>query len=193
MMLLRRWRLPLGLTLFVTLIALGGSELNTFLRFDRDAILQGEIWRLLSGHLAHLGWSHWALNVAGLALIWLLVGDRFNERQWLLILAGLALLIGLGLLIFNPALAWYVGLSGVLHGLLTAGAVAEVRCGDRNGYLLLAVVAAKLFWEQWAGPLPGSGASAGGAVIVDAHLYGGLGGLLFGRLLNPHCRRDNAP
>jgi rhomboid family GlyGly-CTERM serine protease len=193
MMLLRRLRLPLGLTLLVTLTALGGSELTAVLRFDSADIWQGELWRLFSGHLVHLGWSHWALNVAGLVLIWALVGEYFKEWQWLLILAGLALLISLGLLVFNPALGWYVGLSGVLHGLLTVGAIAQVRCAHSSGYLLLILVAAKLFWEQWAGPLPGSEISTGGTVIVDAHLYGGLSGLLFGALLKPRCQKNSAP
>ena len=40
------------------------------------------------------------------------------------------------------------------------------------------IVAGKLAWEQFAGPLPGSESGSGGPVIVDAHLYGAVGGLL---------------
>jgi len=178
--------LPLALTLCVTLLALGGSGLTAILRFDRVALLHdGQIWRLFTGHLVHLGWSHTGLNVAGLALIWALVGLRFDNRQWSAIIVMLMLGISLGLLIFNPTLAWYVGLSGVLHGMLVAGAVADIRSGDKTAWLLLVLIAAKLAWEQMAGALPGSAAAAGGAVIVDAHLYGGLCGLLLGTLFKP--------
>jgi len=93
-----------------------------------------------------------------------------------IIFAGSALGIGLGLLIFNPELDWYVGLSGVLHGLLVAGAIIEVRRDRLSGYALLILIAATLLWEQIAGPLPWSGVTAGGTVIIHAHLYGGLCG-----------------
>ncbi len=178
--------LPLALTLCVTLLALGGSELTAILRFDRGALLHDvQVWRLFTGHLVHLGWSHTGLNIAGLALIWMLVGHRFTTWQWSVISIALMLGISLGLLIFNPTLSWYVGLSGVLHGLLVAGAVADIRSGDKTAWLLLILIAAKLAWEQMTGALPGSEAAAGGAVIVDAHFYGGLFGLLLGGLFKP--------
>jgi len=47
-------KFPITITLIVTLIALIGSDANHWLRFDRDALLNGEVWRLISGHFAHL-------------------------------------------------------------------------------------------------------------------------------------------
>ena len=44
--------------------------------------------------------------------------------------------------------------------------------------MLAVFVAGKLLWEQTVGPLPGSESSAGGTVIVNAHLYGAVGGVL---------------
>lgn len=182
---LRPYLLPLALALCVTLVALGGSAANELLRYDRAALLQGQWWRLLSGHLAHLGWSHLALNLAGLTLVWALVGERLSTLRWLVVIIAAALGISVGLLAFHPELAWYVGLSGILHALLVAGSLAALRSGDGRAALLLALVWAKLVWEQLAGPLPGSVASSGGAVIVDAHFYGGLIGTLCGGLLRP--------
>jgi len=37
---------------------------------------------------------------------------------------------------------------------------------------------AKLAYEQLYGALPGSAATAGGPVIVDAHLYGSIAGII---------------
>ncbi len=187
---LRAHSLPLVLALCVTLFALGGSELTAILRFDREALLHdGQLWRLFTGHLVHLGWSHTGLNVTGLALIWVLVGHRFDHQQWSAIIIVLMLGTSLGLLLFNPTLTWYVGLSGVLHGLLLAGAVADIRSGDKTAYVLLILVIAKLAWEQIAGALPGSESAAGGNVIVDAHFYGGLCGLALGALFKPKTER----
>ncbi len=159
--------------------ALGGEEARQLLRYERGAILQGEAWRLLTAHLVHLGPSHLLLNLAGLGLVQLLVGPYLPPRAWwaALLLAGLA--VSGGLLLLDPGLRWYVGLSGALHGLLAAGALAALLAGGApwEGGLLLALLAAKLAWEQLAGPLPGSEAAAGGPVVVDAHLYGALGGL----------------
>ena len=59
---------------------------------------------------------------------------------------------------------------------------------DREAIILAAFVIAKIAWEQFAGPMPGSEATTGGKVIVEAHLYGAFGGLLAGLL----CRY-NAP
>ncbi len=182
---LHKFRLPLILSAIILILALSGESVQMALRYDRTAILNGEWWRLLTAHLLHLGWSHLLMNLAGLGLVWALVGDSLSNRNWLIILLADALITGLALLIFNPQLGWYVGLSGVLHGLLVAGIIADVRCGHHAMLLLLAALVFKLGWEQLAGPLPGSESTAGGTVIVDAHLYGALGGLLLGFLLPP--------
>lgn len=175
---MHQFRIPLLLSALIVVLALPGDSTQALLRYDRAAILDGQWWRLLSAHLLHLGGSHLLMNLAGLWLIWLLVGSALSPRSWLILLFADALITTLALLILNPQLDWYVGLSGVLHGLLVAGAIADIRAGHRGTWLLLGAVACKLGWEQLAGPLPGSEASAGGAVIVDAHLYGALGGLL---------------
>ena len=170
--------LPIILTVCVTLVMVFGSTASDWLRFDRHAILQGQLWRLLTAHLTHLGWSHLAMNVAGLWLIWFLFGQRLSTGYWLLILLGSALGVSLGLLAFHPDILWYVGLSGVLHGLFVGGCLMDIRSGRKDALLLFALIVAKLAWEQFSGPLPGSEATAGGKVVVDAHLYGAICGVV---------------
>ena len=71
-----------------------------------------------------------------------------------------------------------MGLSGVLHGALAAGAIGWWRHESRPLALALtAVLVGKLAWEQWHGALPLSGDMP---VVVDAHLYGAIGGALAG-------------
>ncbi|MCW8918629.1 MAG: hypothetical protein OQL08_07405 [Gammaproteobacteria bacterium] len=55
--------------------------------------------------------------------------------------------------------------------------------GEREALLLLLMVSAKVAWELWQGPLPGSREAAGGEVVVQAHALGYLSGALFTLLL----------
>jgi len=104
-----------------------------------------------------------------------------------LILLGSAVVIDLGFVLFEPQLLWYVGLSGVLHGALAAGAIAWWQHETRPLALALtAILAGKLSWEQWHGALPLSGDMP---VIVDAHLYGAIGGLVVAAGLWVYSRR----
>jgi hypothetical protein len=69
-------------------------------------------------------------------------------------------------------------MSGLLHGLLVAGIITRLRSLDIETGVLLLLLIAKIGYEQLNGPLPGSEGTSGGAVVVDAHLYGALGGIL---------------
>ena len=177
------WLVPGIVVLCALTLLLAGDPGREWLRFDRAGIAAGEVWRLLTGHLVHLGVSHTLLNLAGLILVWFLVGRAYAWQQWLWVMAGSIAAIDLGLWFGAPSLEWYVGLSGLLHGMLAAGIVAGLAGRSAETLLLAVVVAGKLAWEQFAGPLPGSEATSGGAVIVDAHLYGVIGGTLVALVL----------
>lgn len=181
--LLRVHALPLTLVALSTLCAIVGTTATQWLRYDRGEILHGQWWRLITGNIVHLGWPHLLLNLMGLILVWLLFRPALSTRSWLVVTAVSAAAVGCGLLAFDPALQWYVGLSGVLHGLFAAGVVSALFAGNRGDWLLLALFVAKIVWEQLEGSMPGSAAIAGGPVIVDAHLYGAIGGAITALLL----------
>ncbi|MCH9693711.1 MAG: rhombosortase, partial [Gammaproteobacteria bacterium] len=173
---LSKWWLPLALIAIALAAALAGELGRDWLRYDRIWIAQGEGWRFLSAHIVHLGWSHLLLNALGLLLVWYLVGANLSSRRWLSIMLIVILCIDAGLWWLNPGLLWYVGLSGLLHGMLVAGLAASLpRLSAENAVLGLLLLL-KLGWEQFGGPLPGSEVSSGGPVVVDAHLYGAVGG-----------------
>jgi rhomboid family GlyGly-CTERM serine protease len=161
-------------------ISLQYAGLDDVLRWERSLIDQGHWWLLLTGNFVHLGQSHLWMNIAGFVLVVALVWAHFSAKQWLLVIVVSSLFVGVGLWIFNPNVTGYVGFSGTLHGLILAGCLADLRSYPKSAATLLALVIAKLTWEQIAGPLPGSESTAGGSVLVDSHLYGAIGGAIIG-------------
>lgn len=157
-------------------LAAWGHTAVIALRYERDAIAAGEWWRLLTAHLVHLGFGHALLNVGGLALVWALFAREYSLRRWWVIVLVAMAAIDAGLWLFDPEVSWYVGASGVLHGALAAGVIGKLRRREREGWVLAAFLVGKLCYEQTAGVMP---LSAGiGPVIVSAHLYGTVGGLV---------------
>lgn len=165
-------------------ISFGGPHLRDLLQFNRGDFLNGEAWRALTAPLVHLNWDHSLLNIGTLLIIWALFGRAFNERAWILIIIGCSLAVSFGILFFNPEITWYVGLSGILYGFLTAGAIADWHDNKwlSSGVILFMVT--KLTWEQLHGPISLSESLALGKVLVDTHLYGSLSGAIIGWALS---------
>ena len=165
----------LAVALLVPLaLAAGGQPWRTALEYQRAGLAAGEAWRLLTAHLVHLGVRHLWLDLAGLALLWGLYARALRPVAWLVALAAAVAAIDAGLWWLAPAVDWYVGLSGVLHGAWAAGAIGAWRESRGLAAASLALLAAKLAAEQWQ---QGGVAGTGLPVVVDAHLYGALGGL----------------
>lgn len=178
------WGLALGLTCLALLATeLGGDAARLALRYDRGALAGGEWWRLLTAHVVHLSFEHAVLNMLGLVLMWALFAREYTPRGWLLILASTVIAIDLGLWLGDSTVQWYVGSSGVLHGVLAAGTLAYLRRRDPLGWILALFMVGKLIYEQWVGALPL--VTGGASVVVDAHLYGVLGGLVAALFLMP--------
>ena len=164
-------QVPLAVAAASLAAAALGSAGRLWLRWDREGIAAGEWWRLVTGHFVHLGPGHLLLNLAGLALVWALVGDRYRPAGWWLVVALCLAGMDGGFWFLDAGLSWYVGLSGLLHGLLMAGTLDRLRAAPLESAVLALLVAGKLAYEQFVGPLPGSETSAGGPVKIGrAHV-----------------------
>jgi rhomboid family GlyGly-CTERM serine protease len=183
-----RWGLAL-LIACVLLIApeAGGDAGRLALRYEREAIAAGEWWRLLTAHFVHLGLEHAALNALGLVLMWALFARDFRPAGWLAIVATSLVAIDIGLWLRDSTVQWYVGSSGILHGIMAAGTVAHVRRRDLDGWILAVFIVVKLSYEQWSGALPFSDGES--SVVVSSHLYGAIGGLIASAFLKPAGER----
>jgi rhomboid family GlyGly-CTERM serine protease len=171
------WALPLAIIVAAAVLQLAGDVPS--LRYERGAWL-AEPWRLLTAHLVHLGWIHLALNMAALLITWSLLGRAISAGGWCAVIVTCAVAVSLGLAWFSPAVAWYVGFSGILHGMLVAGAFAGLRRMRLMSSILLALLLAKLGFEQFVSGSDVTAMLIGGDVIVDAHLYGAIAGAFCG-------------
>jgi rhomboid family GlyGly-CTERM serine protease len=177
--------LPVGCAMLL-LPVLAGDAGREALRYDRTALAAGQWWRLLTAHFVHLDFDHAALNSLGLVLMWALFARDYRPLHWLAILIGSIAAIDAGLWLRDSTVSWYVGSSGALHGIMAAGTLAHLRRRDLDGWILAAFVVVKLAYEQSAGALPFTDSHAG--VVVDAHLFGTVGGAGVAAFLQP--RRD---
>ncbi len=156
-----------------------------FLLLDRDSVLSGELWRLFTGHLVHAGRDHLLWDVLALVGIGFLFEEYMRDRFWQ-VLGVSALVVGAGLVILEPGLPDYRGLSGVLNGLWVAGALlgarAEIAAGNRPvAWLCVAAVVlglAKILLEAHFGPLFTDEARLGAPTVLLSHALGFAGGVI---------------
>jgi rhomboid family GlyGly-CTERM serine protease len=156
------------------------------LRYDRFGLMDGEMWRVLTAHLVHLNLPHLFLNLFGLFLICELLWGELPLRHGIGLLAFSGMAISACLWWLHPELAWYAGLSGVLHG-LWAGCVfygllhtANTSPRSRLPYLIGAfLLMSKLLVEFYDGPSEYTEKLIGGGVLTASHLYGALAGAVY--------------
>lgn len=164
----------------VTLIissAFIGDKLTLLLRFEREAILSGELYRLFTAHFVHLNWIHALMNVAATIIGWYLLRDSMTNRQWILSIAISGLVVSV-LLFSLPELEWYVGFSGIIHGLMLQGLILQKHLRFIEKALMVSALLLKVFYELWQGSSAADLEFIDGNIIVEAHLFGLLAGLV---------------
>lgn len=175
-------------------------------RFGWDASLVGEQpWRYVTCHFVHLSRLHLVTNLVALVLLaWSVMllpvqGEESESKLWSrsgavsIAMVGGWVGISLGLRIDVWPIDWYVGLSGLLYGvvggILLLIALDSGRMRLMAGVLLIACTA-KIGVDIYAGI--GTIGVSGVPVATPVHLYGYLGGL-FGVATHQIFLRWRAP
>lgn len=148
------------------------------LRYERSTFTE-QLWQGLSHALIHVNLQHMSLNILALICLFTLFPEAFRSYLWLLVLAFSAIASSAGLYFYSPDIDWCVGLSGALHGLI----VYSVLRTNAGLFWLLAIVA-KIIIEQsqifsdaeW---VLTTAYYIQHPVVIDAHLWGAIGGLVF--------------
>ena len=168
----------------LAVLGVGHEWANPWLEFDRAAIEQGQVWRIVTCHLVHLNVWHLLLNLAGLLLCGVFFADLLDRWRFWSWLGFCSLVAGLALYGLDSQLRYYVGLSGILHGLLVLCLLLGWRGNPWLHSLVLLIIAGRLFSEH----NPGYDINylhnwIDGSVYVNAHLYGAVSGLMLWGLL----------
>ncbi len=116
-----------------------GPAVGVPLLTEREAILAGELWRLLTGHLVHTDLGHLIPDLG----VWLVFGALYETapgrgrvgRLAVTVLVG-ALAVGLWLVACEPAIERYAGLSGLLNTVAAVGLIDLWRATGRPLFLV---------------------------------------------------------
>ncbi len=168
----------------VVCTAATGEFAASYLEFDRPAILDGEWWRLLTGHLTHFGWWHLTTNLIYLGVLVFLLG-QLPVRGWLGYTAFVAVVVPVVLLVEPEPLVQYRGISALLYGLTAWCSLVLAGQGRRYLYgvpiIIIVFIALDLLGYSIPRNLP-----AGVTAYPLAHLYAVVAALLWyftGRIL----------
>jgi rhomboid family GlyGly-CTERM serine protease len=167
------------LILIAAVIHLLEPQASQWLAYYHTGIIQFELWRLITATFCHSNLNHLLINLFGLIVTLLLFIDTFKATKLYPLIIFNSLFIGVILFLFEPQVIWYVGLSGVLHGLFSYGVAADISKKDRWGILLGCGLAIKITYEQIYGAQQSTIALIEAPVLVNAHLYGALSGIVF--------------
>ena len=150
---------------------------SQWLEFNRNRIDQGQWWRLLTCHWVHLSLLHAMGNIGGLALLAAITRRTVKDSVLAWLLLWCSCITGLGLILLAADLQRYVGLSGVLHGVLMVAPFLASGYSRRVALLFAGLIVVKVLWEQT--PFYSDQAIMaiiGGRVETRAHLLGVIAG-----------------
>ncbi len=149
----------------------------------------GEPWRWLTGHFVHVNWQHALINAVALWVVARLFAPDLGPARQLSALLVAALTISACLWLIYPAIAWYRGLSGALHGLFFAGSAIWLIKAKPRRFQQLWLPSALFFggWIKVVLEQPGGATTPyaewlGAGVVPQAHLVGAACGTLLGLL-----------
>jgi rhomboid family GlyGly-CTERM serine protease len=146
-------------------ILLLGDDAARALRYERNALLDGQLWRAVTGHFVHVSWLHLGFELLGATLAVVLF------RPWLGWGAPLLCALGTsaGLFLFELRARSYCGLAGALHGIFVYGALVGWRRHRLAAWLVvIGVVLLKLLVDVGSGDVTLTGADEPAANLAGA-------------------------
>lgn len=173
--------------LALALELVGGT--GAALELRRDSVLS-EPWRLVTGHLVHFGFQHFALDVLAFFVLTALC-ERSGRGATLRVLALSAVSVSAAVLLFCPELTHYRGLSGIDSALFAYLARALWRRPTPGPLILVAqrlpllLFAGKLSIEALAGTTLFVSPTEDFSPVPIAHIAGGLTGWALARRGSP--------
>jgi len=159
-----------------------GQALFVFGAKNRELILRGEVWRLITANYLHGGLLHLLMNCYALTTLGTLVEESFGARKFFLIYTTCGVAAFLTSTLFSPVPA--IGASGALFGLMGFGIIFGRFRGGSVGRLVSDQLMRWLIYGAVMLFVPG---------IDNLAHFGGLvtGGLL-GTIVSPGAPRTRS-
>lgn len=155
------------------------AQTSEWLAYYHTGITQFELWRLITATFSHTNFNHLIMNLVGLIVTLGLFYDTFKKTLISPLIIFSSLFIGFALFFLEPDVIWYVGFSGVLHGLFSYGVISDIHHKDKWGYLLAFGLFIKVSYEQLFGAQQSTIVLIDAPVLINAHLYGVIAGIVF--------------
>lgn len=177
--------IPLLIAALAALVT-ASAELSGGAALDSSRVLGGELWRLFSGHLAHLSWRHFLMDAPVFVALHATLGRRSSRSS----VAGLMLFSSLSVSVTVVAAGMhevYGGLSGL--SCAAAGALLAGMVREEPSRPIPWLLAAAFCWYL----LSLEGFASGVAVAHEAHLAGAFSGALFAFLSPAGAERVTVP
>lgn len=151
------------------------ADVSACLVYDRQAILNGEFWRLLTSHLVHFNLPHLVFDLSAFGLAgWVIEMRGCRHFGWLCIAMGAC--ISLFLMLMKTEIAFYGGLSGPACGAFVYLALCGLQDSRPWGFIsrmVLFMIALKIVIEALQGEFfLKSMAAASVEPIWEAHAIG---------------------
>ena len=177
-----------GLSLF---IFIGDPKFSEALVYNRQAILNGEMWRIITAPLVHFSGSHLFWNLAVLGIVGCVLEISGCTGLWM-VYGFSSLLSGVFCIITLPEVSFYGGLSG-----LATGAVAYLcfwNLGNTNDKFIwlgiLILVAIKIGFEFCTNNTFFTSIDHGFFKVLPwVHLFGFSGAVAAGSSFIPEIRK----
>lgn len=177
----QRW--PVVTSWFVLSAVVVGyvPSLRDFLIYDREAILSGQLWRMFTGHFVHFSSSHLFYDATALGIAsWIIESQDLRYGRLLLLLAPVV--ISIALIIFEPQMQFYGGLSGVATAAVVYLAVGGLRQKSPWRAICagaLVLIATKIVFESTTNGMLFVTAEEPAFISVTSHVAGVVVGTIY--------------
>lgn len=149
----------------------------------KTPIQDGEYWRLLTGHLIHMNWHHYVMNMIGLALCMVVFRDDLPSWHWLTSFVFIALFSSACMFFTYFSYERYLGFSDVLHGWIILGALSIAHKEPKLSAAIFILFWIKVLEENMQHPFFTS-YNMTGNVATESHIYGAIGGVIYALLFS---------
>ncbi len=174
------WRAPwiTGiLSLLMVIFYMMGNKVFDLLVFDKTAILNGEIWRFVTGHFVHYNFSHLFWDLIAFIFIGSVIECKEPRHLLPSFFIG-CLIVSLWLFVGEQSLASYCGLSGALNTLVVVAVMIQWNSTREKIYLsVLVFTLLKIIFEFIHHQTIFTGFAA--MAVPSSHAAGFVAGVLY--------------